>query len=108
MNIICNNINDFCTMITTCTLNGIKDVRVFISSTNSTENTTNFSYVLFSPLYTAIYKGISENSEYEKNYNTLKNCQEQCDHNFCIQIFKNLSFDSDKNILTIEDEINVI
>lgn len=108
MNIVCNDINDFCTMITTCTLNGIKDVRVFISETSSTENTTNFTYVLFSPLYTAIYTGDFEISEYEKIYNTLENCQEQCNHNFCIQMFKNLSFDTDKNILTIENEINVI
>lgn len=118
MNIICNNINDFCTMITTCTLNNIKDVRIFVSETdsynkglitsNSIKNHKKFTYVFLSPLYTAIYTGNVENSTYEKIYKTLENCQEQCGHDFRIQIFDNLSFDFDKCILTIKNEINVI
>ena len=108
MNIICNNINDFCTMITTCTLNGINDVRVFISETSSIKNIKNFTYAFFSPLYTAIYTGNVETSAYNEIYKNLENCQEQCNHNFRIQIFDNLSFAPDKDILTVENEINVI
>lgn len=108
MNIICNNINDFCTMITTCTSNGIQDVRVFISETSSIKNTKNFTYVFFSPIYTAIYTGNEETSTYEEIYKTLEKCQEQCNHDFRIQIFDDLSFDPSKGILTIESEINVI
>ena len=95
-------------MITTCTFNGMNDVRVFISETSSIKNTKNFTYVFFSPIYTAIYTGNEETSAYERIYKTLENCQEQCNHNFRIQIFDNLSFNPDKNILTIENEINVI
>ncbi len=118
MYIKCSNINDFCTMITTCSLNGIKDVRLFISerdsykqgliTSNSIKNYKNFTYVFISPLYTAIYTGNVKNSEYEEIYKTLEDCQEQCNHDFRIQIFDNLSFDYDKGYLTVENEINVI
>lgn len=118
MYIQCDNINDFCTMITTCSLNGINDVRLFISEEDSykqglitpasIKDHKSFTYVLFTPLYTAIYNGNIINTEYEKIYKTLENCQEQCDHNFRIQIFDKLSFDYDKGYLTIGTEINVI
>lgn len=114
----CNNINDFCTMITTCSLNGIKDIRVFISeatsygkgliTTNSIKDHTKFTYVFFSPLYTAIYTGNIKNEDYELVYKSLEKCQEQCNHDFRIQVFDVLSFNYDKNYLVVENELKVI
>ena len=115
MNIICKDINDFCTMITTCLSNGIKDVRVFISEKESYPNVfvsstskdyISFTYALFTPLYTAIYSDNIKNFEYEKLYNVLTECQEQCNHDIRIQIFDDIKFKD--NNLYIGRELNVI
>lgn len=116
MNIICKNINDFYTLITTCSLNGINNIRVFISQTSSYPNvriTTTpkdhikFTFALLTPLYTAIYSDNVKNSEYDKIYDTLEQCQYQCNNNFRIQVFDKLEFKSDNN-LYIGTELNVI
>lgn len=116
MNIICNNINDFCTMITTCVSNNIKDIRVFISEQESYPNgpitalssksNSSFTYVLFTPLYTAIYSGNIKTAEYDNIYNVLEKCQENCNHDFRIQIFDKLNFKDDN--LYIGKELQVI
>lgn len=115
MNIICKDINDFCTMITTCSLNGIKDVRVFISEkenypdvafSTTPKNNITFTYALFTPLYTAIYSDNIVNIKYEDIYNVLIECQEQCNHDFRIQVFDNLNFKD--NNLYIGRELNVV
>ena len=116
MNIICDNINDFCTMITTCISNNVKDIRVFISSeesfpniffTNSNKDNVRFTYALLTPLYTAIYSNNVKNTEYDNIYNTLDKCQENCNHDFYIQVFDKLEFQSDNN-LHIGKELNII
>ena len=115
MYIQCSNINDFCTMITTCSLNGIADVRLFISEIPSfpnvatelsKKNYVKFTYALFTPLYTAIYNGNVLNTEYDKIYKTLESCQEQCNHDFRIQIFDKLTFKD--NALHIGTELKII
>ena len=116
MNIICNNINDFCTMITTCSCNNIKDIRIFISETesypngvitpSSLKNNTYFTYVLLTPLYTAIYSDNVKNTEYDNIYKILEECQENCNHDFRIQIFDKLNFKD--NNLYIGKELQVI
>lgn len=115
MNIICKNINDFCTMITTCIANGIKDIRVFISEKESypsvavqttPKSNISFTYVLFTPLYTAIYSDNIKNFEYEKVYKTLLDCQEECNCDFRIQVFDDIKLKD--NNLHIEKELNVI
>jgi len=118
MYIKCDNINDFCTMITTCSLNNINEVRLFISETDSyskglrtassVKDHIKFTYVFFSPIYTAIYTDNVKNSEYDKIYKSLEYCQEQCNHSFRIQVFNNLSFDFDNNCLCIDNELNII
>lgn len=118
MNIQCNNINDFCTMITTCSLNGINDVRLFVSENdsyrqgivtpNSYKDHISFTFIFFSPIYTAIYTGNVKDTEYDKIYKTLEMCQEQCKHSFRIQIFDPLSFNFDKGFVTVGNELNVI
>lgn len=116
MNIICNNINDFCTMITTCICNNIKDIRVFISkkesypngviTPSSLKNNTSFTYALLTPLYTAIYSDNIKSNEYDNIYNALEKCQENCNHDFRIQIFDKLNFKD--NNLYIGKELQVI
>lgn len=116
MNIICNNINDFCTMITTCTYNNIKDIRVFISEKESypngiitpstLKNNTSFTYALLTPLYTAIYSDNIKTNEYDNIYHSLEKCQENCNHDFRIQIFDKLNFKD--NTLYIGKELQVI
>lgn len=116
MTIINNNINDFCTMITTCALNKIHDNRVFISENsypedgfgNVANNKTSFTYVLLTPLYTAIYKDKVNKDEYDKIYSILSDCQEQCNGNFRIQVFDKISFNKDTNSLVVGCETNVI
>lgn len=118
MNILCNNIDDFCSMISTCTFNGIKDVRLFISekdtyrngliTANSIKDHKKFTYIFFSPLYTAIYTDSVYLEDYNVIYNKLETCQEQCNHDFRIQVFDSLSFNFDTQLLTIGKEINVI
>ncbi len=59
MHIKCLNIDDFCTLITTCAMNGIKDIRVFINEHLSSDSLFEFdsseksnkliTYVLFTP-----------------------------------------------------------
>ena len=58
-----HDINDFCTMITTCVFNKTKDIRLFIS-TSQINQQIKFTYVLFSPLYTAIYSDTVIEEEY--------------------------------------------
>lgn len=115
MNIICENINDFCTMITTCIANGIKDIRVFISEkesypsvffTSTPKDYVTFTYALFTPLYTAIYSDNIHNSEYEKVYKVLTECQEECNCDFRIQVFDDIKFKD--NNLHVGRELNVI
>lgn len=115
MNIICNNINDFCTMITTCNLNGIKDIRIFISVDdsypnvsfpNSNKDHTRFTYALLTPLYTAIYSDNVKDVEYDNIYKELSECQENCNHDFRIQVFEKVDFIN--NNLYVEKELNVI
>lgn len=116
MNIICNNINDFCTMITTCIQNNIKDIRVFINeeesypnsviTQTSLKNNTSFTYVLLTPLYTAIYSDNIKTTEYDNVYNSLEKCQENCNHDFRIQIFDKLNFKD--NNLYIGKKLQVI
>ncbi len=115
MNIICKNINDFCTMITTCIANGIKDIRVFISEkesypsvffTSTPKDHVTFTYALFTPLYTAIYSDNIHNSEYEKIYKVLTECQEECNCDFRIQVFDDIKFKD--NNLHVGRELNVI
>jgi len=65
MYIKCDNINDFCTMITTCSLNNINEVRLFISETDSyskglrtassVKDHIKFTYVFFSPIYKNLF-----------------------------------------------------
>ena len=115
MNIVCNNIDDFCIMITTCCSNGLKDIRLFISDEDSYPNISfpntpkdhiKFTYVLFTPLYTAIYSDNVKNNIYDKIYETLKECQENCNHDFRIQVFDKITL-SDNNIY-INKELDVI
>ena len=115
MNIICNNINDFCTMITTCVSNSIKDIRVFISEHESypsiatpasAKDHISFTFVLFTPLYTAIYSSNVKKELYNEIYDSLEKCQEQCNHDFRIQIFVSLKFKD--NNLYISKELDVI
>lgn len=115
LNIICNNIDDFYTMITTCCFNGIKDVRVFITEKESypsvavqttPKNHIRFTYALLTPLYTAIYSDNVKNTEYENIYNILEKCQAQCNHDFRIQVFDKLNFKD--NNLYIGKELKVI
>lgn len=116
MNIICNNINDFCTMITTCSFNGITDIRIFISdkitypngviTPSSSKSNTSFTYALLTPLYTAIYSDNVKDTEYDNIYHVLEKCQEDCNHDFRIQIFDNLNFKD--NNLYIGKELQVI
>jgi len=94
-------------MITTCIFNGIKDIRVFISESNINEK-IKFTYVLFTPLYTAIYNGRKNTEECKPIFNTLSQCQEQCNHKFRIQVFDKLFLDSETNRLVIGTETNVI
>lgn len=118
MYIKCEDIDVFCTMITTCSSNNIKDIRIFISEEDSykkglrdsstPKDHKKFTYVLFTPLYTAIYSDSVKDIDYENIYKTLENCQEQCNHDFRIQIFDTLSFNDEKGVLTIKNEINVI
>ncbi len=115
MTIINNNINDFCTMITTCTANKIHDIRIFICKNeiikdgfgNIIKDKVSFTYVLLTPLYTAIYKGKVSNEEYDIIYKTLFNCQEQCKCNLEIQAFDKISFNESTNCLTVGRETNV-
>lgn len=116
MNIICDNVNDFCTMITTSVFNDIKDIRVFISETasypniafpNTPKDNVKFTYVALTPLYTAIYSDNVNENEYDKIYKVLEQCQSQCNHDFRIQVFDKLTFNSDNN-LHIGKELNVI
>lgn len=100
MYIKCNNINDFCTMITTCALNSIDDIRVFI------EDSKHLTYILFTPLYTAIYLDNVNEDKKEIIFKTLLECQENCNHSFRIQQFRYLDFKD--NCLTVEGELNVI
>lgn len=114
MNIICKNIDDFCTMITTCCANNIKDIRVFISekesypnvSVGTSKNHISFTYALFTPLYTAIYSENILNSKYDSIYKTLLDCQEQCNCDFRIQVFNSIKYKD--NNLYIERELDVI
>ena len=102
-------------MITTCSLNGINDIRVFIeqkssypnaSFPNSSKNYHRFTYALFTPLYTAIYSDNVKNDLYDTIFNSLLECQENCNHSFRIQEFEYLDFKDGS--LTIEKELNVI
>lgn len=115
MNIICDNIDDFCTMITTCTFNRIKDIRVFITRKDSYPSVSvptspkdhiDFTYVLLTPLYTAIYSANVKSTKYETIYEILEDCQSQCNYDFRIQIFDKLDFKD--NNLYIEKELDVI
>lgn len=118
MYIQCSNIQDFCTLITTCSANGIKDIRVFISQSDSFKNSLRasnevkdykrFTYALFTPLYTAIYSNKVKDTEYQNIFKTLEDCQEQCNHDFYIQIFEKLSFNADHNYFDIEHELDSI
>lgn len=103
-----HNINDFCTMITTCVFNKTKDIRLFIS-TSQINQQIKFTYVLFSPLYTAIYSDTVIEEEYNRIFSILEKCQDRdCNHDFRIQCFDNLSFNLEKCILTVGKETNVI
>ena len=65
-----------------------------------------FTYVLLTPLYTAIYSNNVKNSEYDNIYKVLEECQSQCNHDFRIQIFDKLDFKD--NNLYIGKELDVI
>ena len=117
MNISCKSIDDFCNMISTCVVNGIKDVRIFISSDksypsvatiNSEKCNIKFIYVLFTPLYTAIYNGNVKSNLYDEIYKQLIECQEQSNVAFRIQVFDELSYNPESNRLTINHQSAVI
>lgn len=117
MTINVNNITDFITMITTCISNSINDIRVFISEKDSypsvstigtPKNHVKFTYVLFTPLYTAIYSDNIKSEKYDSIYKSLEICQEQCKHDFRIQVFEDITYNSNNDTLIVEKQLNVI
>ena len=119
MTIQVNNITDFINLIETCISNNIKDIRLFINEENTCTTQkisksellrydTSFTYVLFTPLYTAIYSDKIKAENYDTIFKNLLSFQEQCNHDFRIQRFKNISFDASKNILKVDSQLDVI
>ena len=115
MTIQVNNITDFINLIETCISNNIKDVRVFtseetkrISKPEELKYDTSFTYVLFTPLYNAIYSDKIKAENYDTIFKDLLLFQKQCNHDFRIQRFKNISFDASKNILKVDSQLDVI
>ena len=117
MTINVNNINDFISMISTCVENNIKNIRVFISEKESYPNLStigtpkdyiNFSYVLLTPLYTAIYSENIKNIKYDEIRKTLLSYQNETNMSFRIQIFDDITYNYDNNTLSISRELDVI
>lgn len=119
MTIQVNNITDFINLIETCISNNIKDVRVFtseetkcttqrISKPEELKYDTSFTYVLFTPLYNAIYSDKIKAENYDTIFKDLLLFQKQCNYDFRIQRFKNISFDASKNILKVDSQLDVI
>lgn len=104
-----NNINDFCLLIESCYRNEFQNIKIFISEHEVSKDVTEFIYVLFTPLYTAIYSDTISTYEYNKIYKTLETCQNSaCEHNIYIQEFDNIEFDKDSHTLIVGKQTNVI
>lgn len=119
MTIQVNNITDFINLIETCISNNIKDIRMFtseetkcanqkISKSETLRYDTSFIFVLFTPLYTAIYSDKIKTENYDTIFKNLLLFQKQCNHDFCIQRFRKISFDASKNILKVDSQLDVI
>ena len=102
-----NCIADFLTMIMTCTHNGVNQVRVFIAdSANESNYETNFTYVLFTPLYIAIYSGTVSDIEYDHIGKSLMSFQDSNADKFRIQVFEKIIVKN--NCIDVTNETCVI
>lgn len=115
MNIECNNIKDFCELISISVGQGIEKQCVFssfqpslpsVSFSNTSKDHHKFTYTFFTPLYTVIYKGLIKKDTFEKEYDLLK---EICfKYEIHIHTFDNLSYNSEQNSLSVATHIEVI
>ncbi len=107
------NIDDFCTMITTCLWNGVPDVKVFHSYQeqyndeddidNPEDKYVEFIYVLFTPLYTAIYNDTVKEEEFDKIDKKFNEFQDyNCEHKFQKYVFDELKLTD--NVLYVGKE----
>ena len=115
MNINCKNISDFCELVRVSVGHDLKNQCVFASSKqgypslafpNTPKDHKTFTYVLFTPLYTAIYSGNIKDDLFDKEYDLLK---ETCSkYEIYIHTFDKLSYNSDTNTVSLENPIDVI
>ncbi len=112
MKIECKNIVDFCELISISIGQDIKDKCVFISSEksypsvsfeNSKKDNIKFTYVFFTPLYTAIYSGNIKSSLATEEYQTLEDfCLK---NNVHIHSFEKMKYISDTDSLMINTHL---
>lgn len=115
MNIECNNIRDFCELINISVGQEIENKTVFasylrsypsVSFGDTPKNYKSFSFVCFTPLYTATYQGNVKADIFDEEYNFLKNVCST--HNIYIHTFDKLSYDIKDDTLYLENHIDVI
>ncbi len=115
LNIDCKNIKDFCELIDISIGQGIKTQCIFASSKSSYPSVSfvdtpkdhkSFTYVFFTPLYTAIYSGNVKSNIADDEYNLLK---ETCSkHELYIHCFDKLKYNSQEHTLLVDTHIEVI